>query len=128
MLDGQASFSLLFNAGREFNTDRPDGDSNFVGVSPSFNYRINNTLGAFVFGLWQNDRYNIERLNIDAADQILGIATRNDNLFEVGGGLSWRFAPGWSHNPEVLYISDQSNIIAANYSSIEMWVTLRKDF
>jgi tetratricopeptide (TPR) repeat protein len=128
VLDGQASFSLLFNAGREFNTDRPDGDSNFVGVSPSFNYRINNTLGAFVFGLWQNDRYNIERLNIDAADQILGIATRNDNLFEVGGGLSWKFAPGWSLNPEVLYIRDQSNIIAANYSSIEMWVTLRKDF
>ncbi|MCA3181382.1 MAG: tetratricopeptide repeat protein [Burkholderiaceae bacterium] len=128
LLDGQASFSLLFNGGREFNTNRPDGDSNFIGLSPSFTYRINDSLGAFVFGLWQNDRYNIERLNIGAADEVLGIATRNDNLYEVGGGLNWKVAPGWSINPEVLYIRDQSNIIAANYSSIEIWVTLRKDF
>jgi branched-chain amino acid transport system permease protein len=85
-------------------------------------------IGAFVFGWWQHDRYNIERINVDAADNILGIGKRNDNLYEVGGGLTWEFAKGWSLNPEILYIRDQSNILAANYSSTEIWITLRKDF
>jgi hypothetical protein len=81
-----------------------------------------------VFGCWQHDRYNVERLNVGAADEILGIGTRNDNLYEVGGGLTWQFAPSWSLNPEILYIRDQSNILAVNYSSTEIWITLRKDF
>ena len=76
---------------------------------------------------WQNDRYNIERLGA-AGDSLVGIGTRNDNLYEVGGGLTWQFAPTWSLNPEILYIRDQSNILAANYSSTEIWITLRKDF
>ena len=45
-----------------------------------------------------------------------------------GGGLTWEFHPSWTLNPEVLYIRDQSNILAANYSSTEIWITLRKDF
>ena len=74
---------------------------------------------------WQNDRYNIERLNVGPADEILGITTRNDNLYEAGAGLTWEFARGWSFNPEILYIRDQSNILAVNYSSTEIWITLR---
>ena len=58
----------------------------------------------------------------------MGIGTRNDNLYEVGGGLTWQFAPNWSLNPEILYIRDQSNILANNYSSTEIWITLRLDF
>ena len=52
----------------------------------------------------------------------------DDNLYEVGGGLVWEFHPSWTLNPEILYIRDQSNILAANYSSTEIWVMLRKDF
>ena len=63
-----------------------------------------------------------------AGDSLTGIGTRNDNLYEVGGGLTWQFLPTWSLNPEILYIRDQSNILAANYSSTEIWITLRKDF
>jgi len=128
LLDGKASFEIVANGGREFNTERSDGDSNFFGLVPTLSFTINERLGGFIFGLWQNDRYNIERLNIGAADEVLGIATRNDNLYEAGGGLTWRFAPGWSLNPEVLYVHDRSNIIAANYSSTEAWVTVRWDF
>jgi len=129
LLEGKASFTLAASGGREFATDnRPDGDSNFVGLAPSLNFTLNDQWGGFVFAWWQHDRYNIERLNVGAADQILGITTRNDNLYEVGGGLTWQFAPRWSLNPEILYIRDQSNILAANYSSTEIWITLRKDF
>jgi hypothetical protein len=129
LLDGTASVSLVASGGREFATDdRPDGDSNFVGLSPSFNFTLTDTLGGFVFGWWQHDRYNIEVLNVDAADNVLGIGKRKDNLYEAGGGLSWEFADSWTLNPEILYIYDDSNILVRNYSSTEIWFTVRKDF
>lgn len=127
LFDGKASFTLAGQAGREFNTERADGDANFFGLSPALNFSITDRLDGFVFGWWQNDRYNIERLGAEG-DRLVGIGTRNDNLYEVGGGLTWRFAPGWSLNPEILYIRDQSNILANNYSSTEIWITLRRDF
>ncbi len=126
LLDGKASFTLAGQAGREFNTQRSDGDANFFGLSPSLNFTITDKLGGFVFGWWQNDRYNIEQLG-SVGDQIVGIGTRNDNLYEVGGGLTWQFAPRWSLNPEILYIRDSSNVLAVNYSSTEVWMTLRFD-
>jgi len=127
LADGKASFSLAAQAGREFNTERADGDANFFGLSPTLSFTLAENWSGFVFGWWQNDRYNIERLGADG-DAIVGIGTRNDNLYEVGGGLTWQFAPRWSLNPEVLYIRDQSNVLAANYSSTEVWITLRADF
>jgi tetratricopeptide (TPR) repeat protein len=127
LFDGKASFTLAGQVGREFNTERPDGDANFFGLSPSLSFSITEKLGGFVSFWWQNDRYNIERLGAPG-DSLVGIGTRNDNLYEVGGGLTWQFAPGWSLNPEILYTRDQSNILAANYSSTEIWITLRKDF
>ncbi len=126
-LDGKASVSLDGQFGREFNTERADGDANFFGLSPSLNFSITENLGGFAFFWWQNDRYNIERLGAPG-DSLVGIGTRNDNLYEVGGGLTWQFAPSLSLNPEILYVRDQSNILAANYSSTEVWITLRWDF
>ena len=126
-LEGNGSFTLAGQAGREFNTERNDGDANFFGLSPSVSYVFSDTVSAFGFFWWQNDRYNIERLG-SPGDGLVGIGTRNDNLYEVGGGLTWQFLPRWSLNPEVLYIRDQSNILAVNYSSTELWITLRYDF
>ena len=129
LADGKASFSLAANGGREFATDdRPDGDSNFVGLSPTLNFTLTESLGGFVFAFYQHDRYNVERLNFSGPNEPLGISKRNDNLYEVGGGLTWQFAKSWSLNPEILYIRDQSNVLAANYSSTEVWITLRFDF
>jgi tetratricopeptide (TPR) repeat protein len=127
LFEGKASFTLAGQAGREFNTERSDGDANFFGLSPSVNFSITENLGGFAFVWWQNDRYNIERLG-QPGDSLVGIGTRNDNLYEVGGGLTWQFAPSWSLNPEILYIRDSSNILAAKYSSTEIWITLRLDF
>lgn len=129
LLEGKASFSLSVFGGREFEThDRPDGDSNFVGLSPSLDFTLTDELGGFVFAWWQHERYNDERFNVGPDDEILGIETRNDDLYEVGGGLTWEFKPNWSLNPEILYIHDDSNILASNYSSTEMWITVRRDF
>ncbi len=127
LFDGKASFTLAAQGGREYNTQRSDGDANFFGLSPSIGFSITEKLGGFAFVWWQNERYAVERIGA-AGDSLTGIGTRNDNLYEVGGGLTWQFLPTWSLNPEILYIRDQSNILAANYSSTEIWITLRKDF
>jgi len=50
LLDGKASFTLAGQAGREFNTERADGDANFFGLSPSLNFTVTDKLGGFVFG------------------------------------------------------------------------------
>lgn len=129
MLDGTANFGLVAAGGREFATDdRPAGDSNFFSLSPSFNFTLTETLGGFVFGWWQHDAYNAELLNVDAADNLLGVGEREDDLYEAGAGLTWEFADSWSLNPEVLYIYDDSNILAEEYSSTEIWFTVRRDF
>ena len=126
-LDGKGSFTLAGQFGREFNTERADGDANFFGLSPSVSYSFTKNLGGFAFVWWQNERYAIERLGA-AGDRLTGIGTRNDNLYEVGGGLTWQFLPTWSLNPEILYTRDVSNIQSHNYSATEIWITLRKDF
>ena len=126
---GRGSLSLAAAGGREFaKQNRPDGDANFFGLSPTLSYTFTDTLGGFIFGWWQQERFAIERLNLDPDDNVLGFGNRRDNLYEAGAGLTWQFAPTWSLNPEVLYIRDQSNFLAANYSSTEVWITLRKDF
>lgn len=127
LFDGKASFTLAAQGGREFNTERSDGDANFFGLSPSIGFSLTKNLGGFAFVWWQNERYAIERLGA-AGDRLTGIGTRNDNLYEVGGGLTWQFLPTWSLNPEILYTRDVSNIQSHNYSATEIWVTLRKDF
>lgn len=129
LFGGKASFNLQAFGGREFATDdRPDGDSNFYGMMPELSFTITEAVGGFVFGWWQRDRYNIERINVDAADNILGIGEREEDLYEAGGGLTWEFADSWSLNPEILYIYDDSNFLANEYSSTEIWMTIRKDF
>ena len=107
--------------------DRPDGDSNFFGLSPSLDFTITPTIGGHAFVWWQNARYNAENYESIEGD-LVALPLRNDDLWEVGGGLSWEFAPSWSLSGDILYIKDDSNILAVNYSSTEFHLTLRKDF
>ena len=126
---GKDSFSLDAFGGWENATQgRVDGNASFYGLSPSYNFTINEAWGGYLFFWWQNDSYNSERYSVEPPDDTVAVATRNDNLYELGGGLTWEFGDGWSLNPEILYIRDQSNIVTVNYSSTEIWLTLRYDF
>ena len=129
LLDGRASFSLVANGGREFATNnRIDGDANFFALTPTLNFTFTDQLSGFVFGFWEHVRYNEERPNLGADGRVLSIEKRTDDIYEVGTGLTWQFAKSWSLNPEVLYVREHSNILAANYSSTETMVNLRLDF
>ena len=126
---GESTISLVAHGGYNFATNRPDGDSVVYGLAAAYDFTLSKTLGGFVFGSWEHDSYDTDRIHFhpDAVDQSVNL-TRQDNLYEVGAGLAWTFMPGWSLRPEILYIRDQSNAIAFNYSSTEAWVNLRVDF
>ena len=129
LFGGKGGFSLTGALGHENALQgRADGDANFFGLSPSLSYDFTETLGGFIFFWWQQERFGTARANLDPNGNVLSFGKRRDNLYEVGGGLTWTFAPTWSLNPEFLYIRDQSNFLAPNYSSTEIWLTLRKDF
>jgi hypothetical protein len=78
---------------------------------------------------WQNDAYSIERFdNTPGGDRVPAGPARNDNLVEVGAGLTNELGGNWSVNGDVLWIRDYSNLVFINYSSTELHFTLRKDF
>lgn len=129
LFGGKANFNLSAGGGLEVATDdRPDGDSMFVTVSPFLSFNLSDHWGGFVYLWWQNDAYSAERLNSDLADEVPALASRNDDLLEIGGGLTWELGRSWSLNPEIVWIRDFSNVVFVNYSSTELHLTLRKDF
>lgn len=130
LLDGRASLTLTLNGGQEWATDdRPDGDSTFFGVGFDYGMDFNDQLGMFLFGLWQHDAYDEDRFILDETDVVPVVAyTRSDDIYELGGGLTYAVAPGWSLRPEVLYLRDESNSLWGNYSSTEIWMMVRKSF
>ncbi|MEW5837379.1 MAG: hypothetical protein AB1717_00900 [Pseudomonadota bacterium] len=127
--DGKASLSLTARAGREHATDgRPDGDSNFMGLSLRLFISLADHWGAYAFGWWEQQRYQNARANLDAAGEMLSFERRKNDNYEVGAGLSWTFASNWSLNPELLYTYDSSNFLSSENSSTEVWLLLRRDF
>jgi hypothetical protein len=130
LFDGKAGISLDAAGGLENATDgRRDGDSLFVSVSSTFTYSITDRLGGYVMVWWQNDAYNFERVDETPGGDLISIgAIRNDDLVEVGGGLTWELGKLWSLNADITWVRDYSNLIFINYSSTEVHATLRKDF
>jgi hypothetical protein len=126
--DGRASFGLAAHGGREFATaGNPYGDSNFIGLSPTVDLTFGDAMSAYVFGWWQRGRYNRDLIVGEAGD--IGITGRRlDDLFEVGAGVLWAFAPRWEIGPSLLYLRDESSIVGNNYNSTEISLTLRRDF
>ena len=127
--DGAASFGVTAHAGRNTATSRPDGDSDVFGATASLDWTFSDTLDAFVFVWWERDDFSADdvRFHPDERDEVATFS-REDNLYEGGIGLVWAFAGTWSLRPELLYIRDQSNVVALNYSSTEAWLNVRKDF
>lgn len=129
LAEGRASVSVNAHAGYNFATDRPDGDSAVYGLIGQVDFTLTESVSGFVFGWWEHDSFDAERIHFhpDAIDQGVSMR-RQDNLYEVGAGLVWDLGRGWSLRPELLYVRDQSNAIAFNYSSIEGWINVWVNF
>ena len=127
LANGRTSFGLGGSVGQEWATQgRIDGDATIWGVTGEFDHSFSDTLDLFLWWEYANESFNDERPDFPT-DPDLSLA-REDDLWYVGGGLVWRFAPGWSLRPTFEYDWEDSNIPALTYSKTEFWLTVRKSF
>ena len=125
--NGRTALTFGANVGQEWATqDRPDGDASFWGVNGEVDHAFTDELDAFLWWSYQNEAYDEERPDFTTDPTLL--AVRNDDLWNFGGGLVWRFARGWSLRPTFEYNWEESSIPALAYSSTELWLTVRKAF
>ena len=127
LADGRTSFGLGGRYGQEWATqERIDGDNTFWSVNGSFDYSFSDNLDLFFWMEYWNESFDEERPDFTTDPDLL--LTRTDDLVYAGGGLVWRFAPGWSLRPTFEYDWEGSNIPALEYSKTEVWLTVRKSF
>ena len=127
LANGRTALTIGANLGQEWATqDRPDGDASFWGVNGEVDHAFSDELDAFFWWSYQNEGYDDERPDFTTDPDLLVV--RNDDLWNFGGGVVWRFAPGWSVRPTFEYNWEESSIPALAYSSTELWVTVRKSF
>lgn len=127
LADGRTSLTFGANLGQEWATqDRPDGDASFWGVNGELDHAFSDELDAFFWWSYQNEGFDDERPDFTTDPDLL--VKRNDDLWNFGGGVVWRFARGWSLRPTFEYNWEESNIPALAYSSTELWLTVRKSF
>jgi hypothetical protein len=128
LANGKAAATITLNAGREWATrDRPGGDQTFYGVAFDWGMDFTERVGVFLFGLWEHNGYH-EDVPVDGELEQVRELTPDLDIYELGGGLTYEFAPGWSLRPEVLYIRDEGNTEYSDYSATEFWLNLRADF
>ena len=128
LLDGKAALTITLNGGREWATlDRAEGDQTFYGVTLDWSLDFNDRLGIFLFGMWEHNGYH-EDILYDDEFETSGAFSPDLEIYELGGGLTYAFAPGWSLRPELLYIRDEGDTPFSDYSSTEIWINVRKSF
>ena len=127
LANGRTALTFGANLGQEWATqDRPDGDASFWGVNGEVDHAFSDELDAFFWWSYLNEGYDEERPDFTTDPDLLVV--RNDDLWNFGGGVVWRFAPGWSVRPTFEYNWEESSVPALAYSSTELWVTVRKSF
>jgi tetratricopeptide (TPR) repeat protein len=126
LMDGKGAVTFTVNAGREWAThDRAGGDQTIYGAEIDWGMDINDRLSLFLFGLWEHNGYHED---VPRGEVFESTVRPELDMFELGGGLTYAFSPGWSLRPELLYIKDDGNTLYSDYSSTEVWVSVRKSF
>jgi tetratricopeptide (TPR) repeat protein len=125
--NGRTALSFGGSIGQEWATrERIDGDASFWGVNGEIDHSFSDALDAFFWWSYVNESFDDERPDFTTDPELLLV--RNDDLWNFGGGVVWRFADGWSLRPTFEYDWEDSNIPAATYSKTELWLTVRASF
>jgi tetratricopeptide (TPR) repeat protein len=128
LADGKAAVTITVNGGREWATrDRPGGDQTFYGVAFEGGMDFNERFGGFLFGLWEHNGHHEDVVLDDGFGEGREF-TPDLDIYELGGGVTYEFAPGWSLRPEVLHIRDEGDAELSDYSATEFWLMVRASF
>ena len=126
VMDGKGAVTITVNAGREWAThDREGGNQTIYGAEIDWGMDIKDRLSLFLFGLWEHNGYHED---VPRGGEFDGTVRPELDMFELGGGLTYEFSPGWSLRPEVLYIKDDGNTRYSDYSATEVWMSVRRSF
>src|SRR5262245_27171099 len=127
--DGAASFSAGVHVGRNYNTDVPEGESRFYGALVGLGWQFNERLGMNVTAEWEHNVFNTDYTHFhpDSLDR-QDILRREDELYEIGMGVTWEFATSWDFQARVIYLRDESTLDDFLYRSTEYWVSVRRSF
>jgi hypothetical protein len=68
-----------------------------------------------------------EERHYGGQEPLFGVA-RKDRQIDLRVGMQWRFAPGWSLNPQIAYTDNRSSVNLFQYDRTVASVSLRKDF
>jgi hypothetical protein len=127
LANGRTALTLGGHLTHEWATQgRVDGDGTSWGVSGEADHSFSDTLDGFLSASYASETYDGGRADFSATVDLSRV--RNDDLWNFGGGLAWRFGSGWTLRPTLEYNWEESNIAAFAYSSTELWVTVRKSF
>ena len=128
LMDGKAAVTFTINGGREWAThDREGGDQSIYGAQVDWSIDFNERIGAFLFGFWEHNGTH-EDTPYEDAFGTPGLVRPDLDVYELGGGLTYEFTPGWTVRPEILYLRDEGNTRFSDYSATEVWVMLRRSF
>ena len=120
-LDGRALLGVTANVGYEdAQGERLDGNKRVGGLGLSLQGVVTDTIGAFLFA-------GVQRGNHDERNVLFAVR-RHDTLYNAGGGVSWRFAKGWSLRPQLTWTRSASNIELNDYKRMDVSLSMRKDF
>jgi hypothetical protein len=126
---GRGSVGLTLLGGREYFRQDGVNDTSWLFVlAPEVNFTLSDSISAFASLWYQNSRFTIERYRSDTGNDVLPIPDANDGLYEIGGGLTWQFAPGWEAGPSILHIRETGGSAEESYRATEFSLTVRKDF
>lgn len=77
--------------------------------------------------LFLNGYVGYEERHYGGQEPLFSIA-RKDRQTDLRVGMQWRFAPGWSLNPQIAYTDNRSSVNLFKYDRTVTSVSLRKDF
>lgn len=119
--EGRSAANATLFTGRENELHtRADGNKNIVGLRLGGQFNVRDDIDLIASTGWQQGRYDRQ----NASFQV----TRQDRLSDAVVALVWRINKVWSLRPQVLYISNKSNISIYTYRRTDYSITLRRDF
>ena len=125
--EDQATFSLTGHGGRNYATNRPDGDSTIYGGSLTWTTRFRTSSAGTSSG-WERDNFKTDAFHFHPDEDDTAILRREDNLYQFGTSLVWTFGPGWTFRPEVRLHPRREQLSELQLQLTEYRIHVRKGY
>ena len=92
----------------------------YFGIRAGGSYKLREDLNLFVSASWQKSNYG--------GTEPLFLKARDDDFYEIGGGVRYQPMKGWSVTPQLRFSKNKSNIPLNDYDRVSAWAVVRYDY